>query len=162
MVRAGLLGLAAAFAACSEAGGEVIGGNLTDAGVAATTPPEPTEGPCIGDGTHWRDLYRDIFGPTGRPGSCSFRSNCHGTAEAQGAQSSNMHCFSEHECWESFSKWADSTDPDQASLVTSLLRLRGPDGNVIGFMPKTPSNYLFSPACITRVKLWIKAGAQED
>lgn len=161
-----VLALAVAFAACSEAGGDIRGGDLTDAGAEATTAPPMTEGPCVGSGTKWSDLYRDIFGPTEQPGSCSFRSHCHGTAEGRGAQV-GIHCFDEKGCRTSFIEKglvsaSDAAAPDQAALFVGLLRLRKPDGTISGFMPETPSNYLYSPACLDRMKAWIKDGAPDN
>lgn len=154
--------------ACSDAGGDVKGGALTDAGLEATAPPAPMEGPCVGEGTKWSDLYRDIFGPTGRAGSCSFRSNCHGSPDGDGAKSgSGIECFDEKGCRKSFFdkglvSAANATAPEQAVLFARLLRLRQPDGRVTGFMPDSPSNYLFSPQCLDRMKAWIRDGATDD
>ncbi|HVH46865.1 MAG TPA: hypothetical protein VM925_31195 [Labilithrix sp.] len=157
-----------ALVACSEAGGDVKGGGLTDSGLEATSPPPPAEAPCVGSGTKWSDLYRDIFGPTGRPGSCSFRSNCHGTPDGAGARSgAGIECFDEKACRQSlFDKNivspSDSAAPDSSGLFVGLLRIRRPDGTVSGFMPQAPADYIFPSACLERMKTWIRDGAKDD
>src|SRR5689334_799520 len=89
---------------CATAGGEVSGGGLTEAGVLATTPPvydgglevnlailAAIDAACPTD--EWRVLYRDLFGPTGKGGSCSFNETCHGSPSGTGAQSgSGIQC----------------------------------------------------------------------
>jgi hypothetical protein len=163
-----LFAVVVAGAACSDAGGQLKGGTLTDGGVAATTPPSFTEGPCIGTGSHWSDLYRDIFGPTGRAGSCSFRSNCHGSADAAGSTSgSGIQCFDEKGCRQSFLDKGlvstfDAEAPENSALILSILRRRKADGTVSGFMPESPSDYLFSAVCLDRMKAWIRDGAKDD
>jgi hypothetical protein len=164
--------LAAVLAAlaCSDAGGEVNGGGVTDAGAEATKPPAPVEGPCNGSGTKWSDLYRDIFGPTGQPGSCGYLSYCHGTPDGDGARSrGGIQCFDKDGCWQSFHVKGLVSDsdagpqvPEESGLLSSVLRLRRPDGTISGFMPQAPSNYLYAPACIDRMKAWIANGAQDD
>src|SRR5262245_12630143 len=78
-----ILGSLVVGAACASAHGEVLGGDLVaDAGALTPGPP-----PCnaaelanvdCGTGSKWSELYRDIFGPTNQPGSCSIQSKCHG------------------------------------------------------------------------------------
>jgi hypothetical protein len=165
----------AAAGACAEAGGEVKGGELTDAGTAATTPPEvppdtkPTPAPCDGTGTRWSDLYNDIFGPTGKGGSCAFQSNCHGSAEGGGARSlAGIQCFDLKGCRQSFLDKnlvtaKDTTDPDKSILLRGLLRRISPDdGKTIGFMPQAPADYIFSETCVDRMKTWIANGYPDD
>lgn len=164
----------AALAACAEAGGELEGGALTDAGLAATTPPPYTpdtgaaaaDGVCSGTGTKWSDLYNDIFGPTGRPGSCAFAASCHGTPDGAGTKvGGGVRCFDEKGCRQSFFDKglvaaADSAAPEKAALF-GVLRIRTPDGPV-GTMPEIPANYTFSDTCIERIKTWIRDGAKDD
>jgi len=165
----------AALAACAEAGGEVHGGELTDAGAGATDPPAFTpdagasqSAECVGSGTTWTALYNDIFGPTGRPGSCSFQSNCHGTPDGAGAKvGSGIQCFDQKGCRQSlFDKGlitpADFAAPEKSALFVGLLRIRKADGTIVGFMPEMPADYVFPDACVERIQTWIRDGAKDD
>lgn len=157
----------AAAAACSGSDDPVKGGELTDAGKEATAPPGPEEGPCIGSGTKWSDLYRDVFGPTGRPGSCSFQASCHGSEDGDGVLAGGIRCFDAKGCRQSFLELGlvgtgDATAPEQATLFTRVLRHRTEDGSVAGFMPAAPSSYLFAPQCLDRMKAWVAGGVKDD
>ncbi len=168
--------LAATFAACAEAGGEISGGNLTDAGLLATDPPAftPDTGAgtaaseCVGTGTTWTALYDDIFGPTGRPGSCSFRSSCHGTPDGAGAKARpGILCADAKGCRQSlFDKGlvtpADVDAPEKSALLLGVLRIRKPDGKVLGGMPEQPADYVFPDACVQRIETWLRDGAKDD
>jgi hypothetical protein len=167
----GFIAVLAALAACSEAGGTIEGGELTDAGLVATNPPPfnpNATAECRGSGTKWSDLYNDIFGPTQQPGSCSFRSNCHGSPEADGARSgSGVQCFDGAGCRQSFLQKNlvspdDAAAPEKSGLLLGLLRLRRPDGTIVGFMPQAPADYVFPDDCIERIKTWIRDGAKDD
>ena len=163
-------------AACAEAGGELKGGELTDGGVLATNPPAFTPdtgasdpGPdCLDMGTTWTALYTGLFGPTDRPGSCTFRSNCHGTPDGAGAQlGSGIQCFDQKGCRQSFHDKglvtpADFAAPERSVLLAGLLRVRKPDGTTLGFMPQNPPDYVFPDACVERIKTWIRDGAKDD
>lgn len=168
--------LASAFAAaCAEAGGDVKGGDLTDAGLRAATPgdfdagyvPLPRDAPC-GEGDTWSSLYRDIFGPTGRPGSCSFLNSCHGTPGTQ-AQAQGIVCMDEKGCRESFiAKSLVSVDnkdhPENANMIIGLLKDWNPKTGKprSGIMPKEPANFVFPDACVARMEAWIKKGIPAD
>ncbi|MBX3216753.1 MAG: hypothetical protein KF850_32255 [Labilithrix sp.] len=163
-------GALAALAACAEAGGEIRGGELTDAGAAATTlllPDAGGEAPCVGDGSKWSDLYRDIFGPTARGGSCAFDGSCHGTPDGAGAKSpSGIACFDEKGCRQSFLDQSlvtvdDATAPEGSILLARTLRIRR-DGGASGSMPLAPSGYVYSAECVDRVKAWIAGGVKDD
>ncbi|MDF2695185.1 MAG: hypothetical protein K0S65_3568 [Labilithrix sp.] len=167
----GVVVVLGALAACSEAGGEVRGGGLTDAGVSATTPPPaPPDilSTCRGTGTTWSDLYNDVFGPTGEPGSCSFRGNCHGSADAAGARSgAGIECFDRAGCRQSFLDKNlvspdDAAAPEESGLLLGLLRYRRADGSTVGFMPQEPANFYFPDSCLERIKTWIAGGAKDD
>ena len=169
------LAVLAALAACAEAGGETKGGALTDAGLAATNPPRytpdtsaaPADGACSGTGTKWSDLYNDIFGPTGRPGSCAFAASCHGTPDGAGAKiGGGVQCFDEKGCRQSFFDKglvdaSDSAAPEKAALF-GVLRIRTPEGSPAGTMPEIPADYVFSDTCVERMKTWIRDGAKDD
>lgn len=163
-----VLAILVAVVSCSDADERVIDAAALDAGADATPPPEPVEGVCAGSGTKWSDLYRDIFGPTGSPGSCSFRSSCHGSPEAAGARSgAGIECFDEKGCRQSlFDKNivmpSDSEAPEKSGLFVGLLRIRRPNGTVAGFMPQAPADYVFPSACVERMKTWIRDGAKDD
>lgn len=164
----------AALGACAEAGGEVKGGGLTEAGVAATTAPEVkaaekklTPAPCNGTGTRWTDLYNDIFGPTGAPGSCTFQSNCHGPGGGGARSLAGVQCFDMKGCRQSFLDRnlvtpKDMADPEDSNLLKGLLRRLRPDGTPFGFMPEAPEDYVFSETCVERMKAWIREGMKDD
>lgn len=166
----------AAVAACAEAGGDVRGGELTSAGAAATTPPAFTPdsgaadpGPdCTTMAATWTGIYTELFGPTDRPGSCTFRSNCHGAPESAGATTgAGIECFDQKGCRQSFFdkgviKPEDSAAPENSALFVGLLRVRKPDGSTIGFMPQVPAEYVFSDTCVERIQTWLRNGALDD
>jgi hypothetical protein len=166
----------AALAACAEAGGKVEGGDLTEPGALANTrpvfvppdtgaPPPPPED--VGSGTKWSDLYRDIFGPTGRPGSCSFAGNCHGTPEGAGAKSgSGIHCYDQKTCRESLLaqflvEQKDVAAPDGSNLF-GVLRFARANDEVVGIMPKEPSSFRFPLKSIARIRTWMADGFKDD
>ncbi|MBX3207600.1 MAG: hypothetical protein KF764_21300 [Labilithrix sp.] len=161
----------AALAACAEAGGELQGGELSDAGAGATVAliPDtggPAEAECVGTGTRWSDLYDDIFGPTGRGGSCVFSGNCHGPDGAGARTPSGVECFDRKGCRESFFATglvseSDSSAPASSILLLGTLRVRRGDA-IAGFMPEAPADYVFSEACIKRIETWIRDGAKDD
>jgi hypothetical protein len=78
-------GLGGAVSGACHLSGTVTGGDLTDAGATSLVDIPPLCSPIFDQGRDpdagpvtWSELYRDYFGPTGQPGSCSFKSNCHG------------------------------------------------------------------------------------
>ncbi len=130
---------------------------------AETSTPEPVD---IGTGTQWSDLYRDIFGPTGRPGSCAFLSTCHGSADADGVKAGGVSCVDARGCRQSFLdlklvKPENQSDPDKATLFL-VIRNRDATGTVRGFMPRTPSSFVFPAKSIERMKAWIRDGAPDN
>lgn len=159
-------------AACAEAGGDTKGGDLTDAGKQAVTPGEFTAvfdaGTQCGEGTTWSSLYRDIFGVEGKPGSCRFASNCHGSPEAAGATSgAGIKCFDEKTCRASMIEKglvspSNAKNPARAVLFTTIRNRDPVDGATRGFMPKSPGDYFFPEACLDRMKGWIANGVPED
>ncbi len=166
-----VLGLAV-LAACAEAGGEATGGGLTTAGERAATappftPPTVDAGTSCGTGTKWSELYRDIFGNKGSPGSCSFAANCHGSPEGEGTRSSaGIACFDEAGCRQSMLdqqlvKVTNAPAPEGATLF-NILRIREASGAVGGIMPKEPASFVYPPACIERMKGWIANGSPAD
>jgi hypothetical protein len=166
----GLVVAVAAMGACAEAGGELKGGDLTDAGISATeTPPapRPTPAPCVGTGTRWSDLYRDIFGPDGGA-SCSFKSNCHGSPDGAGARSpAGIQCFDVKTCRQSMLDRnlvapKDAAEPAKSVLIRGILRRLKPDGQVNGIMPQEPADYVFSDACLERIASWIRDGLKDE
>ncbi len=163
------------LASCAEAGGELRGGELTDAGQAATNPPAFTPdtgaadpGPdCVSMGTTWTAIYTELFGPTGRPGSCTYRGNCHGPGEVGTKTASGLKCFDQQGCRQSLFDTGvlepkDSAAPENSRLFVGLLRIRKPDGSTVGFMPQIPADYVLPQTCVERVQTWIRNGAQDD
>ncbi len=164
---------ARATASCAEASGAATGGDLTEAGVVATTPPEfdasdPDLQALIARACktpEWRGLYRDLFGPTGQPGSCAYVSTCHGAPGAAGAMSgSGIECFDEQSCCASiFDKGLvtqrSADRPERAPLI-GILRRRT-DAGTRGFMPKEPSDYFFEPETLARIADWVRLAAPD-
>lgn len=162
----------AAAAACAEAGGEPTGGQLTPAGQLATTPPvfaPPVvdAGADCGTGTKWSELYRDIFG-SGKPGSCNFASSCHGNPEGEGAKAgAGIKCFDEAGCRlsiieQNLAKPSNAAKPEDAFLFKGILRVVNSSGRTVGIMPKEPASYVYSTACLDRMKGWIANGVPAD
>jgi hypothetical protein len=162
-----LTGTLALGAACAEAGGEVVGGELTDAGALAFERPVFT-GVNIGSGSKWSDLYRDIFSPIGRPGSCAYTPNCHGSPDGAGAKArGGIQCFDQAGCRQSLIdknqvRTRDAAAPDNAPLLIGLLRIKKPDGTIVGFMPKEPSSFAFPEKSLERIRAWIANGIPDD
>jgi hypothetical protein len=167
------IAICALGAACAEAGGDVKGGDITEAGVQATTPGDfdagaklvPAE--CVGEGTTWTALYRDIFA-TGKPGSCTYESNCHGTPEGEGAQAgAGIKCFDQAGCRQSMIDQNMATPgnqaaPDGANLFTTMRNINPKSGKLRGRMPKDPAGYIFSDTCMQRIRTWIANGVPAD
>src|SRR5687768_590017 len=92
-----VLVLAAVFAACAEASGELRGERL---GFEQETSPAPffgcdvTETIDAGNGETWSDLYRDLFSPSGAA-KCG-NPSCHGSADGAGVD--RFACFDEAGC----------------------------------------------------------------
>jgi hypothetical protein len=162
----------AALIACANASGDLSGGQAKlDTTPPPFNPPTQDAAPAAvdeGSGSKWSDLYRDLFGPTGHPPSCSFQSDCHGSPEGEGAKSpAGIKCFDQTGCRQSFFdtgllKPADKDDPGNSVLLAGLLRIRRPDGSISGFMPDEPRDYVFSDKSVERIKEWIKNGAPND
>jgi hypothetical protein len=165
-------GLLVFVAACVNATTDVKGGE----GLFDTTPPPSSVTPqtCdigadAGSGTHWSDLYRDFFGPTGAA-SCAGNGTCHGDANQSGAKSSGGYVCgaNKDDCRASLLSEntglialpADQAAPEKSGLVTELRRKKA-DGTVVGLMPKTPA-CVFEPEAIDRITTWIKNGAPND
>lgn len=158
-------------AACAEAGGESRGGDITDAGTQATTPGEFVSAEAsvateCGEGTTWSSLYRDLFGPTGKPGSCTFQGTCHGSPDAAGSKAGIL-CVDEAGCRLSMIDKNLATPEDQAApeaaQINFLIRNRNPKtGKNRGIMPKSPSDYVFPEACMERIRGWIVKGVPAD
>lgn len=163
---ASLLALTATCLGCATADGDVAGGDPRGFDM---TPPAftPDTTPCTseGAGARWSDLYRDLFGPTGRTGSCTFSAGCHqrtGNAAAKLA----FQCYDQSGCYQSlvdggWIKPTDSAAPDESSFLKALLRLQKADGTVIGFMPKEPICVYPEPA-LARIRTWIRDGAKNE
>ena len=169
----------ASVSACSDASGEVRGGELRP-GYDASAPPAlelPITEPLFEDAptTSWHGIYRDFFGRHS-PAACGKKSNCHGQMDHSGARSSNFVCGDVDECYRSLRndktpkpgsprtlvEVADVANPAGAHLF-EVIRYRN-DVNVIENrgMPQDPRDYAFNPAAIDRMKTWIEAGALND
>jgi hypothetical protein len=160
--------VAITIVACATATGDIT---IAPEKFDAARPPTP-EAACViesGSGTKWSDLHRDLFGPTGRPGSCAFKGNCHGSADQAGAKaSSDFVCgANKTECRANLLRLnlvsdADKAAPEKSSLIAGILRIRDASNNIVGIMPKEPSNCVYSQASLDRIETWIKNGFPDD
>lgn len=137
-----------------------------DGGAADGSSDAAAEPVDVGSGTKWSDLYRDIFGPTGRPGSCVFSAGCHASETAAGVVGGGIRCFDQKGCREGFLaaslvKQENVANPDTAALF-SVVRHRKANGDESGFMPKEPEDFYFPAKSIERMKTWIKDGFKDD
>jgi hypothetical protein len=161
-----------------------------DAGAAATTLLVEAglgKGEAFDQVGTWSSLYRDYFGPTLRPGSCSFHNYCHGADAKDNASSGyrtagGIKCDDQHVCWCSFAsndanknpppgcppvqvgmfRPSDSKKPSGANLFGTLRHCNANgDGTFIGIMPKDPAAS-FTDYALARMKLWIARGAPQD
>jgi hypothetical protein len=159
-----MLVLAAVFAACAEASGEVRGGGEEqDTSAQLYLGCDPTEQIDAGNGTAWADLYRDLFAESGAAG-CG-RKACHGSEQGDGFVASSFLCAEEAGCRDSMRTTLirlpfDKADPENSGLVT-IMRHCDDDRRRVGLMPKEPKNYFFSRKSVDRVKTWIAAGAPD-
>lgn len=159
----------ALVAACAEAGGEPSGGELTNAGREAVAPgefaPPVVDAGLVttcGEGATWSSLYRDIFGPTGQPGSCVLQATCHGSPDGAGAQASaGIKCYDETGCLASMidRNLVQPGQKPERAVLWGIIRTRNPTtGKVGGIMPKSPSDYVYPDACVERIRQWIANG----
>jgi hypothetical protein len=167
--------------ACSNASGDVKGGDLRPGYDAAAPAPleVPITEPSFADAapTTWRGLYRDFFGRRAQA-SCAGNGTCHDTAQRAGAVQSHFVCGDVDECWQSL-RTAKDADPrvSTRSLVEDsdipsptsaylfkVIRYRTADGTAVENrgMPQLPRDYAFMPAAIDRMQAWIAAGAKND
>jgi hypothetical protein len=173
------LGCTTGLGACSDASGEVTGGELRPGYDASAPPrlevPEPTyEGASK---TSWLGIYRDFFGRHS-PASCAGSGGaCHAQPDHAGARGSNFVCGDAAECYDSLRTHktpkagspralvepADVANPAGAHLF-EVIRYRTPNNTLIDNrgMPQVPSDYDFLPDAIDRMKTWIGAGALRD
>lgn len=165
-----VLGLAAVFAACAEASGELRGpnGEALGASSAEDTSAEeflgcdPTELVDAGTGVTWTDLYTDLFREEGA-GGCG-QKGCHGAPNTPASR--KFECFDADNCYASIRNgWvripADTTRPERSGLV-DIMRHCDQDRKRVGRMPEQPRSYFFSQASMSRVKAWIVAGAPKN
>src|SRR5258706_10074946 len=87
------LAVPAGLAACAEATGTVTDSQFQ----FSTSPPDCVQpiGDAAGLPHTWSSLYADFFGPKGTAkASCTYDTQCHGTADESGAKSSKFVCGS--------------------------------------------------------------------
>lgn len=169
-----------AFVACSDASGEVKGGQWRD--FDAATPAafvnkinEPTYEDAMPN--TWTGIYRDYFGRRAKS-SCAGNGTCHGAPDQAGSQSSSFVCADLAGCYQSL-RSAKHPDPrvSMVALVEAadvavpsgaylfrVLRYRNADAIVVEGrgMPQLPRDFAFQNADIVRMQDWVKAGAKQD
>ena len=161
-----VLGAALVAVACARAGGETNGGELTPAGKQAETPDPTFDSTieCSDAGETWHELYANIFGATGKVGSCVYQGYCHGLPD-DGRESlmKGIHCFDQEACYQAMKKLGiDNLNGAEGSALLGILRHTNKKGNVIGIMPQAPADYVFPQACIDHIDNWIDAGAPNN
>lgn len=160
-----LVGVVAFAAACAEAGGEPTGGGLTAAGSQAATPSTFTSPDLVdcsgGTGNKWSDLYRDMFGPTQKPGSCTYSTNCHGPNQEGALSAAGIQCFDETRCRASLLAKnlvsADNAPDPKNANIFGILRHKTAAGSIAGIMPQSPAA-VFPDTCLERIQGWIADG----
>ena len=179
-------GLGGAVSGACHLSGSVTGEDLTDAGVRSVTALAPPCAPILDPlptpndvaagfdgGSKWSDLYHDYFGPTGKPGSCSYRSSCHGpdavSNSASGANNkAGIRCFDDagvlpdggrdpildrEACRQSFiNKNVSGADVLRKCVPPTT---DGGDSRALGIMPQEPSNATFSDLALRRFQDWV-------
>jgi hypothetical protein len=178
VMRVALLAFGVAFAACTNATGEVVGGQPLPV-IASIAECSATGAAC----SSWTYLYNCYFGPTGAAG-CSAQSQCHASTAGLGYLSSGFLCGpTAATCWQGMTgatvplgnpilvRVSDSgaTDPYLLSTLHKSTGSTAPAGVVEASnnMPlmsvdtQAPAATFMAPdlACIAG---WIKAGAPED
>jgi hypothetical protein len=161
-----LITTASVASACSSDTPATPTNNVSDAGSGDASSDGKVEPVDIGSGTKWSDLYRDIFGPTNRPGSCVFKAGCHGSETSAGVTGGGIRCFDQKGCREgliaaNLIKQENVANPDSAPLFL-VVRHRKANGEESGFMPKEPADFYFPAKSIDRMKTWIKDGFKDD
>ncbi|MBX3226906.1 MAG: hypothetical protein KIT84_34060 [Labilithrix sp.] len=78
-----------------------------------------------------------------------------------------LQCFDEAGCRQSMidrrlARPSNAERPEGAILLSSILRVRKPDGKVSGIMPIEPADYIYPQACVDRIAAWIKNGVPAD
>jgi hypothetical protein len=169
---------ALSLAACSDATGSLVGGDVTlassttggdggsttgDGGLTYLTSLSPACQPgAANGGNRWQDLFACYFGSTG-VASCSLTSACHGTSTNPGAMSSNYVCATDSTaCYTSMTSVAANlvTPGTPAAQTTLYAVLRKTDGT--GTMPQAPITLVFQSGDMARIAAWITAGAKND
>jgi hypothetical protein len=169
MVVLALAATAALLAGCSDATGELRGGQSLYVD------------PCPQDAGHtWTDLYGCYFGPSGKA-SCSALSECHGSKSNMLGNGGGFIVLghTKESAYEGFTRYAVPPDagPMPVQGATNVVMfLRTSAG---GFMPcngsviagtftcnidsTIPGNaYTFTPADMDRINTWINEGAQDN
>jgi hypothetical protein len=176
----GLLAIVPCTSACTNATGDVSGGDPRPFDAATPTPlavvdTEPTYADA--PPTSWRGIYRDFFGRHATS-TCAGNGTCHGAATQGGSVISNFVCSDLDGCWQSLRmakdpdprvstralvEDADIASPEQAYLF-KVIAYRTSDGTLVSNrkMPQLPADFAFADEDITRMQAWIKAGAKND
>jgi len=152
---------------CADANGTVSGGDALIDGA----PPPPA--PCILEdagpeappptGISWAELYRDLFGTSGKGNCANPALSCHGTAQQAGAKASLFICgTSEESCYTGITnkdaELVDPSDDPPSTLLYSILRKRCGGGS----MPDQPRTVSFTPSEMDRIAAWIRAGSPRN
>jgi hypothetical protein len=151
-------------AACSEAGGEVRGGDpLFQPKPSPTTPSPGTPlDNNIAGGITWTELYKDYFG--GRASCSKNPGKCHQKPEDNGSRASGFACGdTKEECHAGLlasGRVTGNTFAD-TQLFGALRKSNPPDPNNPGFMPESPL-FSFGPVDIKRISDWYAAGKKND
>jgi hypothetical protein len=176
VVRTALFGAMGSFlfAACTDAGGKVQGGDpVFDAAPPPPFVPPPVDaGFMVGTGIKWSDLYADYFGRVtgGGPGCSGTGTRCHGGPMDSGALGSGGYvcghdkdaCFAGIKTMipgNALVQATDMADPTSSRLIKIELRSTV---NPNGSMPQAPASFVFKASDIKRISDWIAAGAMNN
>jgi hypothetical protein len=166
---AGVFAAAAAGSACSDASGQLFGGeSLTQAAVN-----EPVDAnvnatsacPAGGGMTGWQDLYACYFHTCGLPA-------CHSSLSDEGAAFSGFVCGADAAtCFAGITSSSNSSPPIVPSggatdatttLLWAALNKGGNQGNTDNNMPLMVPPFVFGAGDLTSIRAWIQAGAQNN
>jgi hypothetical protein len=167
MVVLALAATAALLSGCSDATGQLRGGQIL------------VVDPCPPDAGHtWTDLYGCYFGPSGKA-SCAAINECHGSVSDPGAAFNFVCGHTKEACYQGVINFgAGDAGPmpvPDAKLWSSFLRT---PGQASGFMPcnvlalagniptcsidTAGNSYTFSSDDMKRINAWIAEGAQDN
>jgi hypothetical protein len=167
--------LALATAGCSDASGQIVGGQPILINVPSEASVDLLPADCKDGGTHagsgWNDLYTCYFGPTGiaNCAGAGAGAGCHSSMDESGGAFSHFVCPPDGDAGTCYAGITPSivptggaTDPTSTKLYKVL---RMPDNSCtdpVACMPLTPADLVFIPRDVDRINAWIQGGAPNN